>query len=529
MDVPTLANRKGPRVTEAPASPISRRGQWMALIAAFLGWMFDGFEMGVFGLVARPALRDLLGPGQESHVGHWLGIIIAVFLVGAATGGVLFGWLGDRLGRVKAMTLSVLTYAVFTGLCGLVTSVEQLAVVRFIASLGMGGEWALGVALVMEVWPNRSRAWLAGVIGSAANVGFALIALLGIVLGTFLGEMRQLLSDIGLSTTVVQWLLAFDGWRLLMLCGTLPALLTFLIRLFVPESERWKREQASGATSHWRSRDLGGVLIGAAGACGIIWLWAVDFDWRLRLAGTLLGLVIATLGCLYPVVKYLQRNVQPEEQERYRLSGVLRRMLFGALLSGIPLLGTWGATQWIPSWADKMTETETVEFRDGKPHVVKHTNPTAKGYTQFWSATGAVFGTILAALLGDWVGRRLAYTLLCLGALAVTQSLYWLFSAYDYSFLFMVFWCGFFVGSFYGWIPLYFPELFRTRVRSTAQGFAYNFGRILAAIGTLQTGNLLQVFDGRYPVALSIVSLIYVLGVIVIWFGPETRGQPLPE
>src|SRR3954452_11774955 len=133
-------------------------GKWMALTAALLGWMFDGFEMGVFSMVGRPAVKELLGTTDEGRIGLWFGVITAGFLVGAATGGVLFGWLGDRIGRVRAMTLSVLTYAVFTGACGLATTAEQVAVLRFIASLGMGGEWSLGVALVMEVWPNKSRA-----------------------------------------------------------------------------------------------------------------------------------------------------------------------------------------------------------------------------------------------------------------------------------------------------------------------------------------------------------------------------------
>ena len=93
---------------------------------------------------------------------------------------MLFGWLGDRIGRVRAMSLSVLTYAVFTGLCGLAQTPIQLGILRFIASLGMGGEWALGVALVMEVWPNKSRAFMAGLIGAAANVGYMLVGVIGI-------------------------------------------------------------------------------------------------------------------------------------------------------------------------------------------------------------------------------------------------------------------------------------------------------------------------------------------------------------
>ena len=92
---------------------------------------------------------------------------MAVFLVGAASGGVLFGWLGDKIGRVRAMSLSIVTYAVLTGMCGFATQAWQIAVLRFIASLGMGGEWSLGVALVNEIWPGKSRAFIAGLIGAA--------------------------------------------------------------------------------------------------------------------------------------------------------------------------------------------------------------------------------------------------------------------------------------------------------------------------------------------------------------------------
>src|SRR5438477_10538080 len=126
------------------------RGKWMALAAALLGWMFDGLEQGLFPLVARPALQDLLGPSEEGNIGVWFSVATAGFLVGAATGGVLFGWLGDRIGRVRAMTLTVLTYALASVACGLAAAPWQIAALRFLAALGMGGEWALGVALVME-------------------------------------------------------------------------------------------------------------------------------------------------------------------------------------------------------------------------------------------------------------------------------------------------------------------------------------------------------------------------------------------
>ena len=126
-----------------------------------------------------------------------------MFLVGAATGGVFFGWLGDRIGRVRAMALSIFTYAVFTGLCGFATEAWHIAALRFVASLGMGGEWSLGVALVNEIWPNKSRALIAGLIGAAANLGFLMVGLLSIGLHQFIGGVEALLLGIGMPTAMV--------------------------------------------------------------------------------------------------------------------------------------------------------------------------------------------------------------------------------------------------------------------------------------------------------------------------------------
>src|ERR1044071_7178830 len=115
------------------------RGQWLALTAALLGWMFDGFEQGLFPLVARPALKELLGmsgaSADDTGVGFWLALTNASFLVGAATGGVVFGWLGDRLGRVRAMSLSILTYSLCSGMAGIASAPWQMVVIRFLAAL----------------------------------------------------------------------------------------------------------------------------------------------------------------------------------------------------------------------------------------------------------------------------------------------------------------------------------------------------------------------------------------------------------
>src|ERR1700730_11707582 len=117
-------------------------GQWMTLLAAFLGWMFDGLERGIFPLVARPALQQM---GYSGEIGIWMGYVTALFLLGAAAGGLVFGWLGDRIGRVRAMSLSILTYSVFSGCCYFAKEPWHLGALRFISALGMGGEWSLGV------------------------------------------------------------------------------------------------------------------------------------------------------------------------------------------------------------------------------------------------------------------------------------------------------------------------------------------------------------------------------------------------
>lgn len=418
------------------------RGQWLALAAALLGWMFDGFEQGVFGLVGHPALVDVLhleGAAKaqvDAAVGSWNSIIAASFLLGAAAGGWLFGWLGDRLGRVRAMTLSVLTYALFTGLCGLALTPWQMVGLRFLASLGMGGEWALGVALVMESWPQTLRPLLAGLIGAAANVGFLLTV--------------PVVHLVQLAAPVDQ-----GGWRWVLGVSAFPALLTFFLRVFVPESEKWKHAVQTGPRP---------------------------------------GLT----DIFTPALR--------------------GKSFLAAVLSGIPLIATWGAVaSMIPLWAKSESGQQQWSL-----------------YAQGCSAVGAIFGALSAALLAHYLGRRRTYFALSACSLLICAYLFrWHFRIHphvDVWFLVAVGLTGFFTASFYGWLPLYLPELFPSRVRATGQGFGYNFARILAAGGAFYMSYLLKnVFHGSYAQAGAVISLIYVAGLVVIWFAPETRGQPLPE
>jgi hypothetical protein len=203
--------------------------------------------------------------------------------------------------------------------------------------------------------------------------------------------------------------------------------------------------------------------------------------------------------------------------------------MLGACLSGVPLLGTWGSLQWAPKWA--------IELANQLP--ADSPAPYAKEYMQISLASGAILGTIVAALMGGWLGRRITYALLCIGSFIALVYLYQANNVFGLKLLVSAFVAGGVTASFYGWFPLYFPELFPTSIRATSQGFAYNFGRVLSAIGSLQTATLTAYFAqgialdriavDAFPRAGATLAGIYLIGLFIIWLGPETKGKPLPE
>jgi MFS family permease len=159
----------------------SRRGltsqQWKAGLAAWLGWLFDGLDMHLYILVAAPFVAELIGVSDTRNpdVGWYSSWIQAAFLVGWALGGGFFGRVGDRIGRSPALSLTILTYSVFTGLAFWAQKWWHLLLFRFLAALGIGGEWAVGASLIAETWPRRGRPWIAAVLQSAVNVGILLV------------------------------------------------------------------------------------------------------------------------------------------------------------------------------------------------------------------------------------------------------------------------------------------------------------------------------------------------------------------
>lgn len=486
-----------------------QRGQTIALTAALLGWMFDGMEMGLFPLVGKDALRDLLNSTDEKLVNNWYGIIIAGFLVGASTGGVLFGWLGDKIGRVRAMTISVMLYSICSGLSAASQEAWHLAILRFLGALGMGGEWALGVALVMEIWPNSSRAVLAGLIGAFGNFGYTLVGGIAYGLVQVGGDLTQYLAKLGMPDDWQRTLTAHNNWRLLMLIGAVPALLTFLIRIFVPESEKWKEGKAAGKTSHWSERDLIGVLVAAAAGAGMISLSVIDVPNEIRILGTAVGFAVVLVGYLFPIRGYVSRAGLSREESRRTIG----RMLLAAGLSGVALLGTWAGLMWMYMWVDKL------------PGKV----PESKAVMQIASSIGAATGCVLAAWLGGKLGRRIVYAGMCVLSAIAVVCFYTMNTEYGAVFVLSSALLGLITASFYGWLPLYLPELFPTAVRATGQGFGFNCGRVIAAVGSLQMPNLLAAFNSDYGKACTIVAAVYVIGLGLIAIAPETKGKPLPD
>lgn len=199
----------------ARSSEISR-DQWRSAIAAWLGWTFDGLDMQLYLMVAQPFVALLMSRSMtDPQVNQKSAIIQAAFLAGWALGGGLFGRVGDLLGRARALSFTIFVYACFTGLSFFAQNWWELMIFRFVAALGIGGEWAVGSSLLAETWPARLRPWLAAILQTGVNIG--VIVACGVV-----------------------WLLADFSPRWVFLVGIVPALLVFWIRRFVPEPEEWK-------------------------------------------------------------------------------------------------------------------------------------------------------------------------------------------------------------------------------------------------------------------------------------------------
>jgi MFS family permease len=202
-------------------------GQRRTLLAAAMGWALDAFDAMLYSLVLAMLMRDL---GMSKTTAGWLGTLT---LLASGIGGVLFGFLADRIGRKQALMASILTYSLCSFASGLATSIAMLALARFVLGLGMGGEWNTGATLVAESWPTELRAKAISIVQSSWALGFAVAALVA-------GPVSR-----------------YFGWRAVFFVGILPAAVTLWIQRSVPESEMWRDQKTGSERSNHAGRQLG--------------------------------------------------------------------------------------------------------------------------------------------------------------------------------------------------------------------------------------------------------------------------------
>ncbi len=426
--------------------------RWLMAAAALAGWMFAGMEISLFVLISRPALLDILQGAEESRIISWITWYQCAFLLGAAAGGWVFGWLGDRAGRTRAMGASILCYSLLTGLCYWISDPTWLLLFRFLACLGVGGVWPNAVSLSVEALPNVSKPLLAGLMGAAANVGFVLLGLLC---------YRVAVTP--------------DDWRWVLLVCASPALLGAAMLAWLPESPRWLAAEAV-QTAQAPNRPIREIL-------------------------------------------------RPP---------LLRRTLLGIGLGAIPVVGTAANANWLVPWSDQAAavraERDMAASAPSKTAVAARPggDPRVKAWTQVTRSGGAIFGSLLGGWIASLLGRRLTYFLISLASLATSSYIYLCLDPASDQRLFSAaaFVLGFVGVTYFGWLPLYLPELFPTRVRSTGTGVTFNSGRVIAAVCVLGAGIIMNVLGGNdYAQVGAWTGMIYLLGMIIICFAPDTTRE----
>ncbi len=412
------------------------------LATAFAAWMGAGLEISLFVLIHRQMSLELLGADTpERTITRWFAWYQAAFLFGAAAGGWLFGWLGDRFGRTRALAASVLCYSLFTLIAYFNSSAELMLALRFLACLGVGGVWPNAVALVAEAWPDASRPFLAGLLGAAANVGFVLLGVIA-----YFNPVAD------------------GAWRWTLLVGATPAMLGLLIFVGVPESARWLASRSTRAGPS----PIGEVL-------------------------------------------------RPP---------LLQRTILGIALGAIPVVGSAANANWLVPWTDHAVEQRAKLSDEGAP---KKPDARSKAKTQITRSGGAVFGSLLGGIVASVLGRRLSYFLISLGALGVSSFIFSQLDPLHPQFQIFAFLLGFVGITYFGWLPLFLPELFPTRVRSTGTGISFNTGRVVAACVVLSAGLMLDQFGGDYARVGLWSGTIYAVGMALAWFVPRRASNELKD
>ena len=400
--------------------------QWRVLICACLGWALDIMDGYLYAIILFPAMSDLLGTTESAEIGLYGGFVLSIFMIGWALGGLIFGPIADRYGRVRTMAITILIYASCTGLSALAGSWQELAAYRFLTGLGIGGEWAAGAALIAESFPEKSRAKAAGIMQASGGFGFFLATGLYLFIGPY-------------------------GWRWVFALGVLPAFVAFYIRYSLEEPTRWIKARKTGNP------------------------YSALFAPRVR-----------------------------------------RDVLVGTGLAVVATFGYQGAIQWVPSWIAAMLHAE------GTRAVIPQVSLVTTTLT-----TGGIAGCLCLPWIADRWGRKFALFLYFLGALISVPATFLLAQNFVHAVVASPV-MGFFAAGVTTGFAIYFPELFPTAIRATAQGFCFNFARFFSAAGPLLAG-VLTAAHGAFAPAIATIGSVYLAALIILIFARETKGQPLPE
>lgn len=495
------------------------RYHWFVFTVAALGWLFDTMDQQLFVLARPAAMRDLVKPEtptespkvtslRQREAGD---IATSLFIAGWAAGGLFFGMLGDRIGRAKTMLITILIYSIFTGLSAFSFGLFDFAFYRFLTGLGVGGEFAVGVALMAEVMPAQARTGAIGMLQALSAVGNITAALINLGLGVAEEE--------GLVTS---------PWRIMFMIGALPALLAVAIRWGLKEPEVWQKahdlraavpENAGPGTTQpqlgsyaelfgdpvWRKHAILGLLLGCS---GIIGLWSVGFFTP-------------------DLIRYVQRKGMASEVYEVKISEARRD----------------GNDNNAKNWElIRNAEHEGKQFPNALVDLQKTAEPSINGRLTRWSSYtslminfGAFFGIYGFSVLAQRIGRKPTFVIALTAAFISTTSVFWFLQDFWQIFV-MVPIMGFCQLSLFGGYAIYFPELFPTRLRSTGTSFCYNVGRFAAALGPLVKAALERFFQSisddpvqslRYA-GVTMCS-VFLIGFFVLPFLPETNGKPLPE
>ncbi len=448
--------------------------QWFVFIVASLGWLFDTMDQQLFNLARLPAIAELLhtkvgDPQTAGMVKEYGGYATTIFMLGWAIGGLIFGIMGDRIGRARTMLLTIVLYSAFTGLSALSVGVWDFAFYRFLTGLGVGGEFAVGVSLVAEVMPAHARPFALGMLQALSAVGNMIAAILSFSLGR-LEESGALGS----------------AWRVTFLIGIVPAAVSLLVFRKLKEPETWVRA---------READLAAEAVGG--------------ETKLN-----------SFRKLFTEVEAIWSD------PRWR-----KNLLVGMTLGFAGVVGLWGIGFFSPELTDPVFRKYfTEQGFTGKELNGKVTS--WKAFSFLLQNLGAFFGIYAFSRVTHYTGRRIAFAISFVLAMGSTAFTFWFLNDFN-DVYWMIPMMGFCQLSLFGGYAIYLPELFPTRLRSTGTSFCYNVGRLFAAAGPTVLGLLTsKVFVGynepfRYA-ALAMCS-VFLLGLLALPFAPETKGKPLPE